>query len=104
MVVVVFRFRMNPQASIEELGALSERMKALVAEIPGFLSVKDFAAEDGEMVAIAEFESLDSVDTWKNHPEHVAAQKRGRGEFFEDYRLQVCSLVRSSGLTPETAS
>ena len=99
MVVVVFRFRMKAQASMEEFGALVEEMKSLVAGIPGFVDVKDFAAEDGEIAAIAEFDSLESVEAWKNHPDHVAAQKRGREEFFEDYRLQVCSEVRSSGLT-----
>ena len=101
MVVVVFRFRIDTEANLEELGALIEKMKAFVSEAPGFLSVKDFAAEDGEVAAIAEFDSLESVDAWRDHPEHVAAQKRGREEFFEEYRLQVCNLIRTGELAPK---
>ena len=96
MVLVVFRFHVNPQADVEELGALTQEMGTLASEIPGFGGVKDFAAKDGEVVVIAEFDSLDSVDVWKAHPDHVAVQERGRREFFADYRIHVCESIRTS--------
>ncbi len=96
MVIVVFRFHAKPNANLEELGALSGEMVALASKMPGFIAVKDFSAQDGEGVVIAEFESLESVDAWKAHPEHVAAQGRGREEFFADYQIQVCSLIRTT--------
>lgn len=101
MVIVVFRFHANPQADLEELGALTQEMVALASEIPGFGGVKDFAAGDGEVVVIAEFDSLASVDVWKAHPDHVAAQERGRQEFFADYRIQVCDLIRTAEFSAE---
>ncbi len=85
MVIVVFRFRVKPQANLEELDALSQKMGALVSKIPGFIAVKDFSAQDGETVVIAEFDSLEAVDAWKAHPEHLTAQRRGREEFLADY-------------------
>ena len=33
---------------------------------------------------------------WREHPLHRQAQERGRLEFYESYRLQVCELVRES--------
>jgi heme-degrading monooxygenase HmoA len=99
MVIVVFRFHARPEADLEEMGALTERMGAIVSKMPGFLGVKDFAAQDGEVAVIAEFESLEAVDAWKAHPEHVAAQRQGRKVFFADYRVQVCSLIRTSEST-----
>ncbi len=96
MVIVVFRFHAKPEANLEDMGALIAEMVALASKVPGFIAVKDFAAQDGEAVAIAEFESLESVDAWKAHPEHVAAQRRGREEFFADYHIQVCSLIRTT--------
>ncbi len=96
MVIVVFRFHAKPEANLEELGGLAARMAGLVSETPGFVSVKDFSSQDGESVVVAEFESLEAVDAWKAHPEHVAAQRRGREEFFSDYRVQVCSLIRTT--------
>ena len=96
MIVVIFRFRVKPNANLEELGALSEEMGRLVSKVPGFIGVKDFAAQDGEVAVIAEFDSLESVDAWKVHPEHVVAQGRGRDEFLEEYQVQVCSLIRTT--------
>jgi heme-degrading monooxygenase HmoA len=94
MVVVVFRSRLRNDANVEELGTLYERMLALVAEMPGFIAVKDFQAEDGEAVALAEFDTLEHVAAWRDQVEHKAAQGRGRKEFFSEYGIQVCMVVR----------
>jgi heme-degrading monooxygenase HmoA len=71
-------------------------MHAIVTNMPGFISVKMFTAEDGEVLALAEFESLDALTAWKEHPEHVVAQQRGREEFFAVYRVQICSSIREA--------
>jgi heme-degrading monooxygenase HmoA len=99
MIIVMFRTYLKPQANLEALGALHQKMHAIVSTMPGFISVKTFTAEDGEVLAMAEFESLESLTAWKEHPEHVLAQQRGREEFFAEYRTQVCSLLREATFT-----
>jgi heme-degrading monooxygenase HmoA len=99
MVIVVFRTHLKPQVDLEQLNALNQRMVALVSQMPGFVSLKDFAAQDGEFLVMAEFDSLESVDAWKAHPEHLIAQRRGREEFFADYHIQVCHVIRTSDFT-----
>ena len=96
MIVVVFRIHVNPEADLEELGAVFQNMVALFGEMPGFVSVKDYSAQDGEMLLLAEFDSLEAVDAWKAHPEHLIAQRQGQEEFFSDYLIQVCSIVRTN--------
>ena len=96
MIVVVFRIHVNPEANLEKLGAVSEAMVTLFGEMPGSISVKNYSAQDGEMLVLAEFDSLEAVDAWKAHPEHLIAQQRGQEEFFAAYRIQVCSLVRTN--------
>ncbi len=96
MIIVVFRIHVRPQANLEELGAVFQKMVALFGEMPGCLNVKDYSAQDGELLTIAEFDSLEAVDAWKAHPEHLTAQRRGREEFFADYRIQICNLIRTS--------
>ena len=61
MVIVVFRTHVKPQADLEKLNALNQKMVALVSKMPGFLAIKDFSAQDGEFLVIAEFDSLKSV-------------------------------------------
>jgi heme-degrading monooxygenase HmoA len=99
MVIVVFRTHVKPQADLEKLNTLNQQMVVRVSQMPGFLSMKDFSAQDGEFLVLAEFDSLESVDAWKAHPEHLVAQRRGREEFFADYRIRVCHVIRTSEFT-----
>jgi heme-degrading monooxygenase HmoA len=95
MVVVVFRARIRPGAE-QALASLGARMYELAAAMPGYISYKDFVAEDGENVSIIEFDSLEAVSAWREHPEHKIAQQRGRGELFSEFRIQVCTQARVS--------
>ena len=97
MVVIVFRSRMRPDvpaAKLAELGTMAQRMYELASGMSGFVSYKDFTAEDGENVSIVEFESLEALAAWRDHPEHRLAQARGQAEFFEEYHIQICTPVR----------
>lgn len=46
MIVVVFRTRFKENVE-DELAPLGERMYELASTMPGFISYKDFVAEDG---------------------------------------------------------
>ena len=98
MVVVIFRVRLRPDADFEQLGALNARMAELVAAMPGFRGMKDYSSEDGEFATIVEFDTLQQVAAWKDHPEHRAAQERGKKEFFADYGIQVCEETYGYGM------
>jgi len=94
-VVVVFRSRLRDDVDLSVLEAAAVRMYGLASAMPGFISYKDFSADDGESVAIVEFSDMNSLLEWRNHPEHRAMQKRGREEFFSAYEIQVCEPVRA---------
>ena len=93
MVVVVFRSRIREGVEAE-MDRVGQRMYELASAMPGFLSYKDFAASDGEYVSIIEWESLETLAAWRNHPEHREVQERGREKFFSEYHIQVCTPVR----------
>jgi len=95
MIIVVFRFHLMADADLKKFETLSQKMGEIVSKMAGFHGVKDFSAQDGEIVVIAEFDSLESVDTWKSHPKHQAVQKLGKEKFFADYQIQVCDLIRT---------
>jgi len=94
MVVTIFRSRLREDIDGSALEALGMRMYELASAMPGFISYKDFAAADGEAVALVEFEDEASVLGWRKQAEHVQAQQRGRDEFFAAYRIQVCTPLR----------
>ncbi|MCW5656575.1 MAG: antibiotic biosynthesis monooxygenase [Burkholderiaceae bacterium] len=94
MIVVVFRSRLRDDLDPGPLEPLGARMAELAATMPGFVSYKDYSAPDGENVTVVEFASEPELLAWRNHPEHVAAQERGRREFFAQYRIQTCRVER----------
>lgn len=95
MIVTVFRSRLNPEVQ-EEYFQWASRMSELAKTIPGYVSHKGFVAQDGERVTIVEFETEEGMRTWATHPEHVEAKKRGRKNFYAEYRVQVCNVQRES--------
>ena len=72
-------------------------MRELAEAMPGFISFKTFQAEDGERVSLIEFESEDTLQSWREHPEHQKSQELGRTKFYDDFQIQVCSILRQYG-------
>jgi len=104
MIITVFRSRLKPGLG-DEYHALAERMSALARTMPGYVSEKNFIADDGERVTIVEFAHEEGLRTWRTNPEHVAAQKLAREKYFTEYHIQVCTLDRESKFkAPETAA
>ena len=97
MIVLLFKSQLRADINAQEYQATRARMMDLVDKITGFVSYKTFRAEDGETLAIARFKSEEALEAWRNHPEHVAVQRRGHEEFYESYWIQVCRTVRDYG-------
>ncbi len=95
MIITVFRSRVRPEA-LQEYATWAARMSELARKMPGYISHKGFAAEDGERVTIVEFESEETLRAWSQHPDHVEAKKKGRASFYSEYRIQICAVQRDS--------
>ena len=95
MVIAVFRARIRSERA-EDYYALADEMAEIARAMPGFKSWKSYFADDGERVSIHEWESADELRAWREHPDHVRTQERGRQEFYEDYTLYVCEQPRQS--------
>lgn len=93
MVIALFEFRLRADIDVAEWEQTFGRMVALASEMPGFISVDGYASLDGMELAVARFESEEALRAWKNHPEHVLAQARGREAFFDAYKVTVASPV-----------
>ena len=95
MVLTVFRSRLKPE-NVEEYYKWAARMGEMAKTMPGYVSHKAFVAEDGERVTIVEFADESGQEGWRTRPEHLEAQKKGRNEFYTEYKLQICKVVRES--------
>ena len=102
MIVTIFRNRLRPD-NVEEYYKTGARMSELAAKMPGYISHKTFTAEDGERVTIVEFADARRQEAWRTQMEHREAQKRGRQAFYQEYKLQVCEVIRESVMKPAAA-
>jgi heme-degrading monooxygenase HmoA len=94
MIVTIFRSRLRSE-TLAEYGPVAAQMEQLAASMPGFISVKSFAADDDEHVTIVEFASEKDQRAWREHAEHRIAQAAGRDRFYSEYKIQVCTPVRT---------
>ena len=94
MVLALFAFRVRPgvEATFQTRVA---RMAELVQRVPGFISMDLFTSQDGRTLAIPRFETEAALLEWRSHPEHLAAQREGKESFFDEYSIDVCSVIRS---------
>ncbi|MCX4164958.1 MULTISPECIES: antibiotic biosynthesis monooxygenase [Paraburkholderia] len=95
MIVTVLRSRLNPDAQ-EDYKRWLARMSVVASEVPGYISHRDFIAEDGERVIVVEFESEEDVRAWTRHREYAQANKKGGSALFAEFRVQVCNVVRDT--------
>ena len=96
MIVTVFRSRLKRENE-QEYFEWAARMAALAKSMPGYVSHKVFTAEDGERVTLVEFTDEESQRAWATNLQHIEAKKKGRADFYLEYRVQVCNVVRDTG-------
>ena len=98
MILTVFRSRLN-DGHDEEYEAFVQSTSVLAEAFPGFLGHKMFFAPDGERVTLVQFDSIESQRAWSLSAEHKAAAKAGRRAFYQDYRIQICEVLRDSAFS-----
>jgi heme-degrading monooxygenase HmoA len=90
MFLVVFRTRKRPDFDQAAYDAEAEALEALAAAQPGYRGFKSYAADDGEVIALSEWEDEASAKAWGRVAEHRAAQQRGRSAYYAEYTLFAC--------------
>ena len=93
MIVTIFRSRLRPEHE-KEYHEWADRMESLASSMTGFVSIKTFYARDGERVSIVEFETAETHEAWRKHPEHKEAQRLGREKFYSEFKIQVLDNPR----------
>jgi len=93
MVITIFRSRLRLEHR-EKYERWEKRIHDLAVNMPGFISIKTFTADDGERVSIVEFDSEETMLAWRNQPDHKQAQELGRQLFYSEYHIQVCQPIR----------
>ena len=76
----------------EAYAAMAERMVELAAEQPGFLGVESTRDADGQGITVSYWQTLESIRGWGKQAEHRIAQRMGKSEWYEAFRLRICRV------------
>jgi heme-degrading monooxygenase HmoA len=103
MIAVLFEVRMHEPRRRAYLD-LASALRPELEQIDGFVSVERFQSlgDEEKLLSLSFFRDEAAVTAWRGLAQHRAAQARGRGGLFEDYRLRIAHVVRDYGLRNRT--
>jgi heme-degrading monooxygenase HmoA len=80
---------------------IAAQLRPLLDEIEGFISIERFESlvESGKLLSLSFWRDEAAVAQWRTLEAHRAAQAKGRGGVFANYRLRIASVIRDYGMT-----
>jgi heme-degrading monooxygenase HmoA len=76
---------------------MAEAMVALASQQPGFLGIESVRGSDGLGITVSYWSSEESIRNWKMNSQHLVAQRRGKGQWYEDFVVRVAKVERAYG-------
>ena len=79
---------------------LAAALRPELEKIDGFISVERFSSltEEGKILSLSFWRDEAAIKAWREQVNHRAAQRKGRGGVFRDYRLRIAAVVRDYGM------
>lgn len=74
---------------------MSERMREMAAEQPGYLGIE--SARDGLGITVSYWRTDADAAAWKQVMAHTVAQQRGRDVWYSEYRVRIATVTREYG-------
>ncbi|HJP44997.1 MAG TPA: antibiotic biosynthesis monooxygenase [Arenicellales bacterium] len=95
MLTVTIEYFVKPGRE-EEYSELAEKVFPEVDKIDGFISVEGFESliEPGKNLSLSFWRDEESIQRWRDHPEHAKVMQQARDRVFSSYRITVSSSMR----------
>ena len=75
--------------------AMAERMMELALAQPGCLGAESTRDAEGLGITVAYFRDEASIAAWREHAEHLTAQRLGRQRWYSHYELRIARVERA---------
>ena len=100
MIAVIFEVWPEGTRAQEYLD-IAATLRPQLESIDGFISIERFQslADPGKILSLSFWRDEAAIASWRRLEAHRAAQQRGRGGIFRDYRLRVAGVIRDYGMT-----
>ncbi len=92
-------FVANPADDMRDYDATVARMAELAAGMPGYLGIEFAREAAGGEIVVSYWRDEAAIAGWKQHVEHLAAQRRGREQWYASYSIRVARVEREYGFS-----
>ena len=73
---------------------MANLMVELASKQPGFLGVESAREQNGLGITVSYWNSLDSIQQWKENLSHLKAQEKGKRDWYSSYITRICKVER----------
>ncbi|ATP40670.1 hypothetical protein CSE16_11770 [Solibacillus sp. R5-41] len=73
---------------------MADLMVELASKQPGFLGVESAREANGLGITVSYWDSLESIQQWKEHHSHMRAQEKGKTDWYSSYTTRICKVER----------
>lgn len=74
---------------------MADEMMKLASVQPGFLGVESAREDIG--ITVSYWDSLESIQKWKQNERHLVAQSKGITNWYLTYKTRICKVERDYG-------
>ncbi len=96
-VIATFEVKPRPDADLEEVFRLQKDLHKIARSTPtiGNIEESSWTGEDGSVLIVFIFKSMDALTEFVRLPEHVVAMKRAN-EFFTSVKTRIATVEKQS--------
>ena len=88
-------FSSQRSAADQGYADMAERMLRLAEVQPGYLGAESARDSAGFGITVSYWDSVEAIAAWRQHAEHLVAQKLGREVWCRDVSLKVARVERT---------
>ncbi len=77
---------------IEGYAEMADLLVELASMQEGFMGIESARNELG--ITVSYWKDLESIRKWKQHTDHVIAQKKGRTDWYKHYKTRIAKVER----------
>ena len=78
--------------NIESYAEMAQQMEELAKNQKGFLGID--SARNTVGITVSDWESLEAIQQWKQHTDHLVAQQKGIKNWYAYYNVKICKVER----------
>lgn len=76
----------------EGYAEMAEQMENLAKDQKGFISID--SARNAIGITVSYWKSLEAIQQWKQHTDHLIAQQKGIKNWYAYYNVKICKVER----------